>query len=249
MKINNENDEKINNAILLRESGKKDQDIFKMFPEVKNEISEIFSIIDTLSKGSIRAVPPKSLLRKVLINVPKQNKTESIIKHAGAESIRRNISENEDHNSNNKGRTCINILTLISNSMNKKTAMGMGLIVLMLALTVGASIALKGKRDKNINDRNIAIENEINDEKNSYDKDIADLDELTNDKSADEIGDSLANIEDDVEASSTTSAAELELFEKELAYEIDSFSSDLDSNTGIENDTSLNSLSTDLGGV
>lgn len=125
----------------------------------------------------------------------------------------------------------------------------MGLIVLMLVFVVGASIALKGKRDKKINDQNIAIENEISDEKNSFDQDIADLDELTNDNSVDEIGDSLANIEDDVEAASTITPLEIELFEKELAYEIDSFSQDLDSSTGIESDTSLNKLSTDLGGI
>lgn len=133
--------------------------------------------------------------------------------------------------------------------MNKKTAAGMGIIILLLVFAVGASFALKGKRTNNAYNQNIAIENEINAEKDSFDKDNTDLDELANDSSAEEIGTGFATIENDIDAASVTSASELELFEKELAYEIDSISSDLDSTSGIENDNSLSTLSADLGGV
>jgi len=105
----------------------------------------------------------------------------------------------------------------------KKLLMGMGIVVLMLVFAVSASIALKGKRGKILNDQNIAIENEINAEKDSFEKDSADLDELASDISAEEIGTGLADIEKEIETASITSAAELELFEKELAYDIDTF--------------------------
>lgn len=80
MKINDENDIQINKAITLRESGKGDEDIFRMFPALKDEISEVFEIIDMLSQTGKKVLPSKSLLKKALINVPRQNKTESILK-------------------------------------------------------------------------------------------------------------------------------------------------------------------------
>ena len=250
MKINNENDEKINKAIMMRGSGKKDEDIFRTFPALKNEIAEIFEIIDMLSENGKKMIPPKNLLKKVLVNVPRQNKTESILKQRDRTVPRSaNINRSDSRPDEQKSRARFNILNLISNTMNKKTAMGMGIVVLMLVFAVGASIALKGKRGKILNDQNIAIENEINAEKDSFEKDSADLDELASDISAEEIGTGLADIEKEIETASITSAAELELFEKELAYDIDTFSSDLDSTTGIENDNSLNTLSADLGGV
>ncbi|MFA6096632.1 MAG: hypothetical protein WC788_03335 [Candidatus Paceibacterota bacterium] len=250
MKINNESDVQINKAITLRESGKSDEDIFRMFPSLKDEISEIFEIIDMLSQNGKKMLPPKNLLKKVLVNVPRQNKTESILKQ-GDRTFPRHANNKpfDEEPYQQKSRAYFNILNLISNTMNKKTAMGMGIVILMLVFAVGASVALKGKRAKNLNDQNIAIENEINAEKDSFEQDSADLDELASDNSAEEIGTGLADIDKEVETASITSAAELELFEKELAYDLDAFSSDLDSTSGIENDNSLNTLSADLGGV
>lgn len=249
MKINSHRDEQINKAIQLRESGKKDEDIIKMFPGVEDEIFEIFSIINMMSKNSTKSAPPKIFPREVPINLPRQNKTESIIKQTDATSHRNYYDNSNNDPCNNKGRGIFNKLTLISNNMNKKTAAGMGIIVLLLIFAVGASIALNGKRISKINDSNIALENEIIDEKDSFEKDSAELDDLANDNSADEIGGSLTGIENEVEAASTMTTAEFELSEKELAYEIDSFSDDLDSNAGIEKDASLNTLTTDLGGI
>jgi len=250
MKINNKSDKQIDEAISLRESGVKDREILTMFPDLKDEIAEIFEIMDMLAENQNKIMPSQDVLRKVLISTSKQNKTESILRPDNKTHQFDVSADNINNNSyKNKGRVFCNIFNLISNIMNKKTSAGLGIIVIMLVLTIGASIALKNRKNNILNNQNLAIEKEITDEKKSFDKESADMDELSNDTSAEEVGSGLADIENDVKAASVTSTAELDSIEKDFAYEIDSVSSDLDSKNGIENDASLNSFSTDIGGI
>lgn len=248
MTINNTDENKINKAILLKEGGKSASEIMEMFPEIKDELSEIFSIADVLSKKGESIKAPEESLNKILYRAPKQNRTESILR-LDEKRISQEKNEIYQNSIYNKGRSQFNILNLITNRMNKKMALSMAVLVLMLVFAIGGSIALKNKRVNNANNQNLAFEKEITDEKDSFEKDASDLNELADDNSADEIGDSLANIDKEVDNASNLSASELELYEKELAYEIDIFSSDVESTSGIESDTSLNAFSSDLGGI
>lgn len=246
MKIDNINDEQINKAIEMRESGKKDTEVFKMFPGIKDELYEVFEIIDMLRQNGKKVKAPENLLRKVLINVPRQTRTESILKQNNIPSVPHSgiVTSNSY-----KGRPFSETLSLILNSMNKKTALSIGIIILLFVFAVGTFFLLPKKQTKNFTNQNIAIENEIDNEKAAFEKDSADLDELANDNSANEIASGLSGIESEIESSMVIPATEFELFEKELAYEIENLSGDLEGTSGIESDTSLNTISLDLGGV
>lgn len=243
---NNKGDDIIYKAIEMREAGIEDAVIFAKFPMFRKYIAEIFELMDMLSKEGRNITISENVLRDVLKTRSKQSKTESILQQRTCDSAIRN---NNNNNHINKGRELHAILTLIKNLMNKNIALGIGMIAVLLVLVVGATISFREKNTNNIPENDVAFEEEIVNELATLESDSKDFDELANDNSADEIGSSLSNVDKEVENASTFSASDLELYEKELDYELDFVSNDFDSTNGIENDNLLNSFSSDLAGI
>src|SRR3989344_33110 len=127
MKINsNEKLEKaIDKVLRLREGKKSESEILNLLPECKKELTEIFKIINILSREKEKIAPSKEALAKIISAIPDNNVTnEKILRYSyrGAINGRPSVFQ------------LLNFIDLLNMS---KTYIGTGIAVLVLIVIGG----------------------------------------------------------------------------------------------------------------
>jgi hypothetical protein len=72
------NENKIAEALALQESGTKNAELLKQFPDIKDELSEIFKLQAVLKAEKEEISPSKTLLSKILAQIPGETKPKVI---------------------------------------------------------------------------------------------------------------------------------------------------------------------------
>lgn len=250
-------EEVIQKALELKDKGKTSSYILNLYPENREELSDIFMITDALQAEKIKIKSSDDLLKKIILRSHKFNNTESIRRRSNTNSNRFLVNGETDggnnfvFNSSHKGRALFfsNLLTTIKSNMNKKLLSGIGIILILIAIGAGTVLTKRKAAPSAPNESKFAVENEINAEKRSFDQDVKDINELESDTFIDDVNSDISEINSDIKTSLPPNVDGLDAMEKELAYELDSFLSDLESSQGIENDTSLNTLNAQISGI
>lgn len=224
---NNKIDEIIIKALKLKENGKTISEILDLFPEYRNDLSDIFRAINILEQTKEKIAPSPDLLSAIV--------AKSIINH----SIQRE---------GNKGLfshfRLLNIINLADT--NRKIYLGFA-VVLLMAVATGFYWQFGRLQQKMAVSPESSAEQYLSFEEIALSEDIDSLEELSQDVSLGDLNQDLTEIDNTVAmVTGKVSTVDIEQLESELSAEISSFSNDLTDIESIENDNSLDNIESSL---
>lgn len=235
---NNEKLEKIfNQALELYEKGKSISEILNLFPQYRDELEEMFQIIQVIIREKEKISPSKELLTKIISQI---QPTEKITKIEESRYFYRGAI---------KGRPSMFVESIINLFANMEKKIYIGLAIGILVLLVAGGIYWQSQKITVS-----PIESEVSFEEQALEQDIAGLEEFEQDKSLENLEQDLGTItEEEVVSLPTgkkTDISSIENLESELNSELASLANDLsDLESGFINDTSLDNLDSGLAGV
>ncbi|MBU3925160.1 MAG: hypothetical protein V1732_02000 [Patescibacteria group bacterium] len=262
----------LDQVLRLHDEGKSVSDILVLFPDHKEELSQIFKSINVLKKQKNIISAPKEFFTKIVSNISFESCNGLKKKKVSAADVTNFKNSRYIYESDYiKGRFfAVKIFNSLKLFTMKKMYVG---IVALLLVAVVAGVSYRQFHRGGVKN-NVAITlpgeetNELVKNQEDLAQDILDLEGMAaDDESLNNVNQDLADISgeqinnnellntnkaskaSDINASKTIDVAYLETLESNFGLEIAGFSSDSRDLEGISGDTSLSSLDSELGGI